>query len=118
MWLRLKNHLDGLLVDVADGCLKWYNRQLHEAASARFIDLQGSRYAKRPICLWRVILVTISLEDIRNHNIAVQPRALKGDVWYSHDTVINLRRARGVLSLCALFGHGQRRGNGNGEERE
>ena len=36
VWLRLRGALQGLLVEQNGGCLKWYHRQLREAAQRRY----------------------------------------------------------------------------------
>ena len=104
VWLRLKNHLESLIVEVSDGCVTWYHRQLHEAAQTRFIDFERGKYAKRAhLVMAKYFSNRVSKNDQKARNIAEHPRALKGDVWFSHDTTINARRVQEAAHSYARY---------------
>ena len=67
VWLRLKNHLANLIVDVADGCLVWYHKQLRESAQTRFIDFEEVDMLNVLILLWQGISATVCRKTYETH---------------------------------------------------
>ena len=106
VWLRLKNTLDKMVVDVADGCFVWYHRQLHEAATERYTKFEDGKYAIRAHKLLAQYFGNkVPPEMVKARHIALQPRVLKGNVWFSHDTTINIRRVQEAASSYSEYLH-------------
>lgn len=88
VWLRLKDALEGLLVETEHGCFQWYHRQLKETAEARYADTEKQLAHE----LLRTYFGDLQGESGRMRLVARQPLTLdSGSVWLPGARV-NIRR--------------------------
>ena len=109
VWLRLRAAMEGLLVEGGNGLLRWYHRQLWEAAEQRYSDL--TEKTKIHVTLGRYFSNNIPDAEVRQKLIQRQPITLAAEdtrmvrlsngelielghpVWTAPPALINQRRA-------------------------
>jgi hypothetical protein len=89
VWMRLRDGLEGLLVQGRGGSLRWYHRQLREVAELRYAGVER-RVAQGYMAVYFGNLVSIERQALSL--ISHQPITLNDKSVWSEDVIINQRR--------------------------
>jgi hypothetical protein len=90
VWMRLRNHMAGLLVERQHGCMGWYHRQLQEYAERRYGDLKTHVH----ILMGRYFADLLDPLQRDRQRISDQPVTLTPTSVFLDTALVNNRRAR------------------------
>lgn len=76
VWARLRSALEGLIVEKQDGCLRWYHRQLQEAAERRFRGPESEEKLRLHVTMARYFGGNLLEEEREATIVASQPLLL------------------------------------------
>lgn len=92
VWLRLREALDGLIVERSFGCWNWHHRQLLETARARFAE--NTEEMQDAHCKMGIYFCSIVPDEVRQIRLITTQPLMKDnkEVWFAPNNMINERR--------------------------